>query len=96
VILTKENMRTTDPALWRDLELYSRQARAFEEQMHVKLMALDAAGDEQRDACAALLRQRAADERRAARVGARGLPLIGRGILLSGVPGGLATWAWAG
>jgi hypothetical protein len=36
------------------------------------------------------------DERQSARVNARGLPLIGLGIVMTGIPDGLATWAWVG
>jgi hypothetical protein len=40
--------------------------------------------------------QRRHDERRSARIDARGLPLIGLGIVMTGIPDGLARWAWVG
>jgi hypothetical protein len=40
--------------------------------------------------------RRRRDERRAARINARGLPLIGLGLVMTGVPDGLAMWPWVG
>lgn len=36
------------------------------------------------------------ERRRAVRIDARGLPLIGLGVLMTGLPDGLATWHWLG
>lgn len=44
----------------------------------------------------ALLAQWEAEKRRDAQIDARGLPLIGLGILLAGVPDGLAKVSWIG
>jgi hypothetical protein len=36
------------------------------------------------------------EERQKLRIDARGLPLIGLGILMTGLPGLLTAWAWVG
>ena len=60
------------------------------------MAGIERESDARRHLQAEVAAQRRRDERQTARVNARGLPLIGFGIVMTGIPDGLATWAWVG
>lgn len=67
------------------------------QQRHSDLVnRLESAATELQTAHLAMSLQWEEEKRRAVQIDARGLPLIGLGILMTGVPDGLATWDWFG
>ena len=86
--------------LWDEFDRLSGQIRKVDEDSqsrHQAAMAgIERESDARRHLQAEVAAQRRRDERQTARVNARGLPLIGFGIVMTGIPDGLATWAWVG
>jgi hypothetical protein len=86
--------------LWDGLDRLAGQIRKIGEDNQSREEAIAARlareGAARRQLRAELAAERRRDERQAARVNACGLPLIGLGIVMTGIPDGLAKWAWVG
>jgi hypothetical protein len=93
---TEEQLRM----LWKEIgrldEKIKRVSHEAEQRDSHLASRLDTAATELQAAHQAMSRRWEEEKRRSVHIDARGLPLIGIGILMTGVPDGLATWDWLG
>lgn len=86
--------------LWKEVDRLDERigkAEAESRERHAVLAArLAHESAARRAALKAQEAQRRREEQQAARIDARGLPLIGLGVLMTGIPDGLARWPWLG
>lgn len=83
--------------LWDEVDRLDGRIDQTEAENRAQLNALkERIEQESADRHAVQEAQRRRDERQDAQIDARGLPLIGLGIIMTGFPDGLARWAWVG